>query len=386
MNEKELENWKKFPCILEVDLAYSEDLHDLHNEYPLAIEKMKVGNVEKLISNLRNKEKYVLHYKNLKQYLSLGLKVTKIHKGIKFHEEDFMKKYIELNTRLRIDAKNEFEKDFFKLMNNSVFGKTMENLRNRVDIQLVNRKEKAVKLFSKVNFDKRTIFSEYLIAIHMYKTKLKLNKPIYLGMFILDLSKTLMYDFHYNYIKKKYGENVDLLFTDTDSLIYKIKTKDFYKDISLDVEKMFDTSNYPKEHPSGIKTGINKKVIGMMKDECGGKQIKEFVGLRSKLYTYIKSDGEEEKKCKGIKKKVIKNKIKFEDYKNCLFDEKEETRKINLIRHRNHDLYTESIEKIALSSKDDKRIVLGNKIDTMAYGHYMEDLIPTYENIFGFKP
>ena len=140
---------------------------------------------------------------------------------------------------------------------------------------------------------------------------------------------------------------------------------------------MFGTSNYPKKHSSGIKTGVNKKVIGMMKDECGGKQIEEFVGLRSKLYSYKMSESEE-KKCKGVKKNVIK--------KDCLFNEKEETRKMNLIRHRNHDLYTESIEKIALSSKDDKRIVFENKIDMMAYGHYMENMIETYEDIFGFKP
>ena len=281
-----------------------------------------------------------------------------------------MKKYIDLNTKLRTEAKNNFEKDFFKLMNNSVFGKTMENVRNRVDKQLVNNEEKAVKLFSKTNFDKRAISSEYLIAVHMHKTKLKLNKPIYLGMSILELSKTLMYDFHYNYIKPKYGENAELLFTDTDSLMYEIRTGDFYKDISPDVEKMFDTSNYPKEHESGIKIGVNKKVIGMMKDECGGKQIEEFVGLRSKLYSY----------------KMNEKEITFQNYKDCLFDEKEQRRKINNIRHQKHELYTENIGKIALSSKDDKRIIFENKIDTMSYGHYMENMIDTYENIFGFKP
>ena len=194
MNEKELQNWKNIPCILEVDLKYPEKLHDLHNEYPLAAERMKVGNVEKLIPNLRDKEKYVLHHKNLKLYTSLGLKVTKIHKGVKFQEEDFMKKYIDLNTNLRKEGKNDFEKDFFKLMNNSVFGKTMENVRNRVDIKLCSSKEKALKMFSKTNFDKRKIFSDYLIAIHMYRKKIKLIKPIYLGMSILELSKTLMYD------------------------------------------------------------------------------------------------------------------------------------------------------------------------------------------------
>ena len=254
-------------------------------------------------------------------------------------------------------------------MNNSVFGKTMENIRNRVDIQLCSRKEKAIRLFSKPNFERRTVFSKNFIAIHMLRTKIKLNKPIYLGMSILELSKTLMYDFHYNYIKKKYGENAKLLFTDTESLEYEIKTKDFFKDILPDVEEKFDTSNFEENHPSGILRK-NKKVIGMMKEENGGKQIEEFVGLRSKLYNNLMTDGKEMKKCKGIKKSVIKKEISNEDYKSCLFSDKNETRNMNLIRHRKHELFTENVEKIALSSNDDKRIILENKIDTLAIGHY----------------
>ena len=208
----------------------------LHNEYPLAPERLMVNNVEKLIPNLNDKTKYVLHYENLKLYESLGLKITKIHRGIKFEESDWLKSYIDQNTSLRATATNEFEKDFFKLMNNSVFGKTMENIRNRVDIRLVNDKAKARKLAAKPNFQHCTIFNENLVGIHMKKTKLTFNKPVYLGMCILDLSKTLMYDFHYSYIKSKYGTRAKLLFTDTDSLAYEIETEDFYKDISKDVE------------------------------------------------------------------------------------------------------------------------------------------------------
>ena len=368
MEKEELENWREFPCILKVDLEYPEELHELHNEYPLAPERLKVGNVEKLIPNLHDKKEYNIHYKNLKLYESLGMKITKIHKGVKF-EEDFMKKYIDKNIDLRKNAKNEFERDFFKFMNNSVFGKTMENVRNRVDIQLISSEEKALKLFSKPNFDKRTIFSENLIAVHMHRKKLKLNKPIYLGMSILELSKTLMFDFHYNYIKPKYGKNAKLLFTDTDSLMYEIKTDDFYKDISPDVESKFDTRNYDKNHPSGIPTGKNKQVVGMMKDECDGELVLEFVGLRPKVYNYS-TKNKEEKRCKGVKKSVVKNELIMQDYKDCLFGRKEKTSEMNLIRHRNHDLFTERIEKVSLSSNDDKRIILENKIDTLAYGHY----------------
>ena len=286
MNKYELNNWENYSCILVVDLEYPKELHDLHNDYLLAPEQIEVNKVEKLIPNLRDKEKYVLHYENLKQYLDLGLKLTCIHRGIKFEESEWLKPYIDMNTKLRTKGNSDFEKDFFKLMNNSVFGKTMENIRNRVNIELVNDREKAKKLTAKPNFKHLNIFCEELIAVHMKKTSLIFNKPVYLGMCSLDLSKTIMYEFHYNYIKKKYGDKAKLLFTDTDSLMYEIKTEDFYKDISGDVKDRFDTSDYPPNHPSGIPTGCNKKVLGVFKDEVGGIIIEEFVGLRAKLYSY----------------------------------------------------------------------------------------------------
>ena len=290
--------------------------------------------------------------KNLQLYLSLGLRLTKIHKVLAFDQKDWMRPYIALNTDPRTASKNDFEKDFFKLMNNSVFGKTMENIRNRVDIRLVNEEKKAEKLASKPTFEGRTIFCENLVAIHMKRKKIKFDKPIYVGFCILDLGKTLMYDFHYNYIVKKYGQKQKLLFTDTDSLAYKIKTEDFYQDISNDVEEKFDTSNYAKNHPSGIKTGCNEKVIGKMKDECGGKQITEFVGLRAKMYSY-RLDETEEKRAKGVKKNVIKKDICFDDYYKCLIERVNPIcRKTNLIRSHKHEIYSEN--KVDLSADDDK--------------------------------
>ena len=283
MKDNELNVWEKTPCILEVDLEYPKELHDLHNDYPLAPEQIEVNKTKQLIPNLWNKKNYVIHYENLKQCLNLGLKITNIHRGIKFKESQWLKKYIALNTDLRTKARNEFEKDFFKLMNNPVFGKTMENIRNRVNIKLVTDKKKAERLAAKPNFKHCNIFSEDLIAVHMKKTFLTFDKPVYLGMSILDLSKTLMFDFHYNYIKKKYGDKAKLLFTDTDSLMYEIRAEDFYEDIKGDAKDRFDTSDYPSNHPSGIPTGCNKKVLGMFKDEAGGKIIDEFVGLRAKL-------------------------------------------------------------------------------------------------------
>ena len=368
MTEYELERWREFPCVLEVDLEYPEELHDFHNDYPLAPERIKINKVEKLIPTLGDKQKYVLHRENLKLYLSLGLKLKWIHRGIKFREKPWMKSYIELNTDLRTKGKNDFEKDFFKLMNNSVFGKTMENIRNRVDVRLVGNREKAQKLIAKPNLKHWICFDENLIGIHLKRIKLVFNKPVYCGMSILDLSKTMIYDFHYNYIIPKFGKKQKLLFTDTDSLCYEIETEDFFADIAGDVKQLFDTSNFDKNHPSGIQ-GKNKKVPGMMKDEAGGKIIEEFVGLRSKLYSYKMFEGKEEKKCKGIKKVVVKKQISFEDYKECLLSKQPQMRKMNVIRSHQHEIFSETVNKIALAADDDKRIILDDGISTLAFGN-----------------
>ena len=307
MDENELKNWENIVnkegkgCVLEVDLEYPEELSDYHNDYPLAPETIILSKVEKLTPNLMYKEKKVFNGENLKLYLSLGMKLKKVWQGIKFTEKAWLKEYIEMNLKLRMNAENDFEKEFFKLMNNAVFGKTMENIRKRVDIQLVNNRERALILAVKSNFHHLTIFDENLIAIHMKRKKLVFDKPVYCGMCILDLSKILMYDFHYNYAKNK-CKDLKVLYTDTDSFIYEVETDDFFADIADDVEKMFDTSNYPEDHPSCIPVGKNKKVIGLMKDEAGGKIIKEFVGLRSKLYSYVMDEGKEEKNARERKK------------------------------------------------------------------------------------
>ena len=322
MDDDELEGWRNMPngegCTLEVDIEYPKELHDLHNDYPLAPENMKPpgSEVKKLIPNVNNKEKYIVHHQLLKLYESLGLNVKKVHKGIKFYESPWLKPYIDKNTALRTKASNNFEKYFFKLMNNSVFGKTMQNVEKYVDMKLVCYRGEAIKHAAKVNYDRTAIFDENLIAIYMKRTKVFYNKPIYLGMAILDLSKILIYTFHYNYMKKKYCDNAKLLYSDTDSLIYEIQTEDFYVDIARDVDLWFDTSEYPVELP--IKK-VNKKVNGMFKDEAGGKQIEKFIALRPKLYSY-KIDNEEEphKKCKGIKKNVVDKNITHADYKKCL--------------------------------------------------------------------
>ena len=352
--------------IFEVDLVYPNKLWTSHNDYPLAPEKMIVNGVEKLICHFKPRKNYVVHFRNLRQYLEMGMRLTAVHRGISFYQSSWMEPYIRKNTELRKTAANSFEKDFFKLMNNSVFGKTIENIRKRQNIFIVDNRKKAVKLTSRPNFERVTIFDRNLIAVHMKKTEVYFNKPVYVGQAILDLSKTLMFDFHYNYIKKKYEHKAELMFTDTDSLLYQIHTDDFYRDISNDILEKFDTSDYPPNHKSGIPTGVNKKVIGMFKDEVAGRQITKFVGLRPKLYTFKIEDGSLTKKCKGVKKNVVKKGIEFENYVECLFTGEKQMRTMKIIRSENHDIYSKEVNKIALSNEDDKRQVLEDKVNTMA--------------------
>ena len=201
----------------------------------------------------------------------------------------------------------------------------------------------------------------------MNKAKVKMNKPIYLGLSILDIIKILMYEFWYDYMKPKYNDNVKLCYMDTDSFVMNIKTNDFYKDISHDVEKRFDASDYECNRP--LPTGKNKQIIGLMKDELEGKIITEFVTLRQKTYSYLTDDGEEDKKAKGTKKCVIKRMIKFDDYKNCLLKNKILLKSQQRFISKKHDVYTKDINKIALSNDDDKRIVSSDKITSYPYGY-----------------
>ena len=268
-----------------------------------------------------------------------------------------------MNTKLRKVAKNDFEKDFFKLMNNAVFGKTMENIRKRRDIKLVTTDKERSKLVSEPNYNTMNCISENLSIIKMKKTKVKMNKPIYLGLPILDISNILICEFWYDYMKPKYDDNVKLCYMDTDSFIMNIKTEDFYKDIANDVEKRFDKSNYE------FTTGKNKKVIELMKDELGGGIITEFVALRPKTYSYLTDDCKENKKAKGAKKFVIKRMIKFDDYKKCLLNGEVILKLQQRFKSKGHDVYTENINKIALSSNDDKRLTASDKITSYLYGY-----------------
>ncbi|KAF0702093.1 Uncharacterized protein FWK35_00033771, partial [Aphis craccivora] len=303
--------------IVEVDLYYPKELHDLHSDFPLAPENsFDNEQLPKLLTTLYDKKKYIIHYETLKLYIKLGLKIEKIHRVLEFSRSPWLKDYIDFNTNLRSKAKNEFKKEYFKLMNNSVYGRTMMNVRNHVDIKLCTRKQQVDRLIVKPNFDRRTIFTEKLEAIHMKKSEIKFKQPIYIGMCVLDLSKMVI-----------------SLYTDTDSLIIEIKNNDFYQDIRFMLDH-FDTSDYPKDNIYNLPL-VNKKVLGKFK-ELNGKIMTEFKGLKSKIYS--------------TKKNVI---------------------------------FTVEQNKKALSVYDDKRFILDNGINTLAWGHYKTNID---RNILFCKP
>ena len=369
---------------LEVDLDYPSYLHYLHNDYPLAPEsiavkesdlspyakslmeehKIKLSGVSKLIPNLKNKKNYIVHIKNLQEYIKRGLVVTKIHRAIQFKQSAWLKTYIDFNTERRQDATTKFDKDFYKLMNNAVFGKTMENMRNRRNFHLVTTAKKANALARKPTFKSATVFGENLVGIEQSKLKVKLNKPIAAGFSILDLSKLVMYGFHYDTIKTKYGNKAKLLFTDTDSLCYDIETEDLYKDFES-IKDQLDTSDYPKDHP--LYSEKNKKVVGKFKDETNGEPITEFVGLRAKVYA-LSTPTSQTKKAKGVKKSVVKKDISIDDYRNTLLNEKIMVHSQHGIKSSKHKLHSIVMKKISLSCFDDKRF-LTDSVNTLAYGH-----------------
>ena len=344
INEEFIKNYNKNDkkgYIFEVDVKYPKKLHELHSDFPFLPERMEINKCKKLVCNLYDQKKYVVHINSFKQALNHGLKLKKIHGIIEFNQDE--------------------------LMNNSVFGKTMENIKKHREIKLVTTDKKGSKLVSEPNYHTINLISEDLSIIEMKKNKVKMNKPIYLGLSILEISKILMYEFWYDYMKSKYNDNVRLCYMDTDSFIMNIKTNDFYKDISDGVDDRFDTSNYEVKRP--LLMGKNKKVIGLMRDELGGEIITEFFTLRPKTYSYLTDDSKEDKKAKGTKKCVIKKMIKFDDYKKCLLNDKVILKSQQRFISNKHDVYTENVNKIALSNNDDKRIVSSNKITSYPYGY-----------------
>lgn len=371
----------------EVDIHYPESTHDSHRDLPfLPIHQCpddSKSKIKKLLCTVTDKVKYTLHHKNLIQCLSNGLVLQKVHRVLQFDQKPFLKSYIDLNTLKRSQATNDFERNLYKLLNNSVYGKCLQNQRKHRDVKLVTKWDGrygaknyiASHLFKSVN-----IFNEHFVAIELNKSSLMLNKPLFVGAAILEISKYMMYNFHYSEMKPRYGDNIKLIYHDTDSYIYSIFTNNFYADMVRDAD-LYDTSNYSPDNQFGISQ-LHGKQLHKMKDENGGKVMTEFVGLCSKMYaTKVNSNlNLGMKKAKGVKTSIIQDRITFDDYKNCLFNNKTLSFDQNLFSLQHHQMYTVRQNKIALRNQDDKRYLIPDTHETLPLGHYLIEIYKELEN------
>ncbi|XP_075229548.1 uncharacterized protein LOC142329098 [Lycorma delicatula] len=385
-NTEDVKDDSETGYILEVDLIYPKHLHETHRDYPLAPEKKSIPNsmispflsdvkrvaCKKLLCTLEDKHKYVLHYRTLKLYRQQGMVLTKIHRAVSFNQSPWLKDYVEKNFNAWCDTKDLIEKKVYKLLINSVYGKTIENVRKRIDMQLINDESKFKKLNASPRVKHYYIYGNGVVGLSMLKKNVYLNKPIYVGLTVTDLAKLIMYDYHYNHFLPRYGhENIKLLMTDTDSLLYSIiPTKEEHFDHDWDDKRL-------NEQDENVYA-VDKYDIGRLKDEMKGQPIYEFVGLRAKMYSLLwgTHNFQQKKTAKGIKKgsRIVDKDcnlivLNHEIYKDCLFNRNISHSTSKSLRSFNHQIYSIDQSKKALSPYDDKRFVLENLIDTLPYGH-----------------
>ena len=381
--------------IYEVDCSYPQDLHSSHSDYPLAPERVTIEESmlspfqqknfpscqkkpqTKLTPNLNNKSNYVLHYRNLKFYIQQGLVITKIHRVLTFKQSAWLAPYIDYNTKCRAASKSKFGKEYYKLMNNAVFGKTNENLRNRMRVEAITDRKIALKRVCLPSFKRSQTIHEDLVIMQTATSNLNLCKPIYVGFSILDISKLLMYKFHYEKMIPKYKDKIALCFTDTDSLLYEVQTDDIYEDMRGSDD--YDFSEYPFTHY--LYNEKNKKVIGKMKDEINSITIEEFIGLRPKCYSLLfngivkdnlimNTDLNEKQAAKGTKKSVKDTHLRHARYKDVHKSLSVITVGQNIIKSKTHNISTYHMKKIGLSAYDTKRWICDDNIHTRAHGHH----------------
>ena len=375
--------------IVEVDLHYPDRLHDGHEDFPLAPTKERIhykslsewqqkllgemgekrlySQGKKLIQSLNDKKNYTVHYITLKLYVSLGMEVKKVHRVLKFNQSLWLKPYMELNTEKRRQSRNKFEESFFKLMNNSCYGKTLESKRNRTTVQLVFTKEQVFRRTDVPWFCQFKIFDENFAAISSKKRSILWNKPTIVGACVLDLAKYHMFDFHYNVMRKHL--NCLVLYSDTDSFLYEIKHTDFYHKLETNRELAdhFDLSNYPKDHR--LYNEANKMVTLKFKDELAGVPIQEFIGLKPKMYSIL-AGGKQKASAKGVSR-YAQRKMTHDVYRKVL-ESGQGIKAINTrIGSKKHQLHTIQTKKLSLSCFDDKRFILDDGIQTLPHGHYL---------------
>jgi len=398
MNKEDYDeiNWKtintesKFGFILEVDMDYPKHLHELHSNFPLAPENIEVTfdnlsdfskqallNLEnkprykdvKLVATLYNRMNYVVHFKNLKLYLQLGLKLRKIHKVLQFKQKNFIAPFIEKCTEKRMKACTKFEQDQFKKVANCVYGKTIQNVRNYCKVKLHTKKHKLLQAISSPTFKNFSIIGSGLVQTNHTEPKIIHNKPIYAGFAILELSKHFMYDFYYNTLAKNAPFIIDLGMSDTDSFLFKVSNS---KSFRHHINHLMDYSNYPKNHP--LYTSANKAKLGFFKDELAGLYTcNEFIGLKSKCYAMkLKNKVSnlllDKKVCKGLGRIAIQNSLKFDHYKQSLVKGIHHRFDFNSIISKKHNVTTMRLKKRAITHFDSKRWIYSCGIHSDPYG------------------
>ena len=374
--------------IFQCDLEYPHNLHDLHDKFPMCPENLTIkdewlstyqmemkksfqikGVSKKLCLTLFDKKDYILHYRNLKFCLSKGLKIKRVNKVLKFNQSPWLRSYIKLNTKLRQEADSKFEESFPKLMNNSFFGKTCQNKRKYTNIKIVTNSSEVERLIASPRLMRWKLIDEELGMFDMGQHSIKLDKPRYIGFCVLELSKLIMYKFHYDYILPHFPKT-KVLFTDTDSFCYHIKTNQDVYEVIKGNSTWFDFSNYPANH-TNFDNKINHLKPGVFKDETGSIPIKEFIGLRSKMYSILTNEGRGKRTAKGILRSQQK-KMHHDDYQKSLFQTESSSFTGKKIMQKEHGLYIAEIRKKGLCPYNDKKYIqrCNNIFETKSFGHY----------------
>jgi hypothetical protein len=378
--------------ILEVDLSYPPELHDLHSSFPMVAEQVELTAADlspysqtsistlrgsqflssykstKLCTNFKDKKKYVAHYRSLQTYLRNGLKIDKIHRVIKFRQTDYVRKYIQICTSMRAASQSSFEKYLYKLMSNSVYGKFLQNARNFSKAFVCQKENIFLKHFNCTHYKSHKILHENLSIVFKSLKRIKLNRPFATGFSILELAKDHMNRGFHEFIQPALGpENVSVVLSDTDSYILHVKNTP-RNEILRKLHGLMDFSNFPSDHP--YHSLANKSRPGYLKDEHGGKRMKEIVALRSKCYAICMAESDREQiTCKGITK-VGKDGLSIDLYRDCVREFKEIEASMYNIQSKGHVMHTQQIRRIALSSSDDKRWLLPCGRHSLPYGHF----------------
>jgi len=401
-------------CTVEVTLSYPPELHDLHNDLPLAPERivpkqewLSAENVKlqqmynlprpkepKLLAHFHNRVKYKVHWYALKLYLELGMKVIKVHRAITYEHSSWLAPWVVGNAKKRAEAISEIMMKLFKDLNNILYGKTVQKCRELLDVRLKNSWSQCRRLVAKPTYKSHTIFDENLVAVHMFNQEVVLNKPIYVGASVLDYAKAHMFSWWYICFKRVFP-HARLVLTDTDSLLVYVEDEHFYEKLKPIIGE-FDFSNYPPEHEVFDNETIvyrmeNRKKLGKMKDVQGGDIIIHVIAIRSKMYSFLTEAEYNVKRAKGVPSKSLEKQVNHQDYCNCLYCSETTEVESSSIRNYKHDIYTIRGRKLALSSYDDKRYICDGKVDTRAFGHYLngepvdDDLLQECLRIINFE-